>query len=121
SLGLYGGLFLATMTTAMIIRRWVIAPARERRDLVPVLVAGLVFLLTLSINLIGRIANVPDDVRAVLVAARDLAPAAIPIALLVGFYRQSERRMKALVEALPDRMISFTHERRTLESHIYDD
>jgi signal transduction histidine kinase len=110
SLGLYGGLFLATMTTAMIIRRWVIAPARERRDLVPVLVAGLVFLLTLSINLIGRIANVPDDVRAVLVAARDLAPAAIPIALLVGFYRQSERRMKALVEALPDRMLRYSRD-----------
>ena len=76
----------------MVVRRWVIAPARSRRDLLPVLVAGLVFMVALLINIVRRIAEVPDDVGAILIAARDLAPAAIPVALLIGFFRQSERR-----------------------------
>src|SRR5436190_1276470 len=105
--GLYGGLALATMTIVVIVRRWLIAPPRVRRELVPVLVAGLVFLATLTINLVRRIADVPDDVGAVLIAARDLAPAAIPVALLIGFYRQSERRLRAIVDAIPDRMVRF--------------
>ncbi len=42
----------------------------------------------------------------VLIAARDLAPAAIPVALLIGFYRQSERRLRAIVDAIPDRMVA---------------
>jgi signal transduction histidine kinase len=46
-------------------------------------------------------------VSAVLIAARDLAPAAIPVALLIGFYRQSERRLRAVVDAIPDRMVRF--------------
>jgi signal transduction histidine kinase len=117
STGLYGGLALATMTTAVILRRWVIAPARSRRDLLPVLLAGLVFMVTLLINIVRRIADIPDDVGAVLIAARDLAPAAIPVALLIGFYRQSERRQRALVEAIPDRMIRFTHDGRFVESN----
>ena len=54
-----------------------------------------------------RIADVPDDVAAILIAARDLAPAAIPVALLIGFYRQSERRLQAVVDAIPDRMVRF--------------
>jgi len=105
--GLYGGLALATMATVVIVRRWLIAPARERRELLPVLVAGLVFLGTLAINLIRRIADVPEDVSAVLIAVGDLVPAAIPIALLIGFYRQSERRLRAVVDAVPDRMVRF--------------
>ena len=105
--GLYGGLTLATMTTGVIARRWLVAPARVRRELIPVLVAGLVFMATLVINLIRRIADVPDDAGAVLIAARDLAPAAIPVALLIGFYRQSERRLRAVVDAIPDRMVRF--------------
>ena len=105
--GLYGGLVLATMATAVIVRRWLIAPARERRELLPVLVAGLVFLAILIINLARRITDVPEDVGVVLIAARDLAPAAIPVALLIGFYRQSERRLRAIVDAIPDRMVRF--------------
>ena len=105
--GLYGGLALATMTTVVIVRRWLVAPVRARRELLPVLVAGLVFLGVLIINLVRRIADVPDDVAAVLIAARDLAPAAIPVALLIGFYRQSERRLQAVVDAIPDRMVRF--------------
>ena len=105
--GLYGGLALATMTTVVIVRRWLVAPMRARRELLPVLVAGLVFLGVLSINLVRRIADVPDDVAAILIAARDLAPAAIPVALLIGFYRQSERRLQAVVDAIPDRMVRF--------------
>ena len=49
---------------------------------------------------------------AVLIAARDLAPAAIPIALLIGFYRQSERRLRAIVDAIPDRMVAVRPRRR---------
>ena len=105
--GLWGGLALATMTTVVIVRRWWIAPARSRRELLPVLVAGLVFLAVLMINLARRIGDVPDDVTAMLIAARDLAPAAVPVALLIGFYRQSERRLRAVVDAIPDRMVRF--------------
>src|SRR5262245_39058211 len=108
--GLYGGLALATMTTVVIVRRWLIAPARARRELLPVLIPGLVFRAILIITLVRRIADVPDDVSAVLIAARDLAPAAIPVALLIGFYRQSERRLQAIVDAIPDRMVRFDRE-----------
>ena len=80
------------------------------------LVAGLVFLVDLIINIVRRIADVPDDVGAVLIAARDLAPAAIPVALLIGFYRQSERRLRALVDAIPDRMVRFTRDGGYVES-----
>ena len=105
--GLYGGLTLATMTSVVVISRWLSASRRARRDLVPVLVAGLVFLATLIINIIRRIAQVPDEVGDLLIAANALAPAAIPVALLIGFYRQSERRSNALIEAIPDRMFRF--------------
>jgi signal transduction histidine kinase len=105
--GLYGGLALATMTTVVMVRRWITASARARRELLPVLVAGLVFMAILAINLVRRIAIVPVDVGAVLSAARDLVPAAVPVALLIGFYRQSERRLRAVVDAIPDRMVRF--------------
>ncbi len=105
--GLYGGLALATMATVVIVRRWLIAPARARRELLPVLVAGLVFLAILMINIARRIADVPEDVAAVLIAVGQLAPAAIPVALLIGFYRQSERRLRAVVDAIPDRIVRF--------------
>ena len=64
SSGLYGGLALAIMTSVVVLRRWLIAPARSRRDLLPVLVAGAVFLATLIINIVRRIVDVPDDVGA---------------------------------------------------------
>jgi signal transduction histidine kinase len=112
SSGLYGGVVLATMTTVVVIGRWVAAPPRARRDLAPVLIAGLVFLATLISNLVRRIAQVPEDVAPLLVAANDLAPAAIPIALLIGFYRQSERRSTALVAAIPDRMFRYGRDGR---------
>src|SRR3954454_1830516 len=115
SSGLYGGVALVVMSTAVIIRRWIIAPARSRPELLPVLVAGVVFLTTLIINIIRRIADVPDDVGAVLVAANDLAPAAVPIALLIGFYRQSERRLQAVVDAIPDRVFRFDRDGRYLD------
>jgi signal transduction histidine kinase len=112
SSGLYGGLALATLSTVVVVRRWLIAPPRTRRELAPVLVAGMVFLAALIINLIRRIADLPEGVEAILLATRDLAPAAIPIALLVGFYRQSERRLQALVDAIPDRMFRFARDGR---------
>ena len=115
SSGLYGGLALVVMSTAVIIRRWVIAPARSRPELLPVLVAGIVLLTTLVINIVRRIVDFPDDVGAVLVAANDLAPAAVPIALLIGFYRQSERRLQAVVDAIPDRVFRFDREGRYLD------
>ncbi len=120
SSGLYGGLALAVMTSVVVLRRWLIAPARARRDLLPVLVAGLVFLATLMINIVRRIADVPDDVGAILVAAKDLAPAAIPIALLIGFYRQSEHRLQAIVDAIPDRMFRFARDGRYVDERSDD-
>jgi hypothetical protein len=42
--GLYGGLALATLTAVVVVRRWLIAPRRSRRELAPVLVAGIVLL-----------------------------------------------------------------------------
>jgi signal transduction histidine kinase len=116
SSGLYGGLALATMTTVVVVRRWVVAPRRLRRELAPVLVAGLVFLAGLIINLIRRIADLPEGLESILLAARDLAPAAIPVALLIGFYRQSERRLQALVDAIPDRMFRFGRDGRYVGS-----
>jgi signal transduction histidine kinase len=120
SSGLYGGLALATLSTAVVVRRWLIAPPRARRELAPVLVAGVVFLAGLIINLVRRIADLPEGVEAILLAARDLAPAAIPVALLVGFYRQSERRLQALVDAIPDRMFRFTRDGQYIDSRAKD-
>ena len=114
--GLYGGLALATMTAVVVLRRWIVAPRRSRRDLLPVLIAGAVFAASLIINLIGRIADVPEDIAAVLSAARELAPAAIPIALLIGFFRQSERRLRALIDVLPDRAFRFARDGQFIES-----
>ena len=114
--GLYGGLALASLTAVVVIRRWLIAPRRSRRELSPVLVAGLVFVAGLVINIIRRIAELPEGIEAILLAVRDLAPAAIPIALLVGFYRQSERRLQALVDAIPDRMFRFALDGRFVGS-----
>ena len=116
SAGLYGGLALAVMTSAVILRRWIVAPRRDRQELLPVLVAGTVFLVALISNLVRRIANVPEDTGALLVAAQALAPAAIPVALLIGFYRQSERRLRAVVEAIPDTMLRFARDGRFLGS-----
>jgi signal transduction histidine kinase len=110
SSGLYGGLALAIMTSVVVLRRWFVAPPRSRRDLLPVLVAGVVFLTSLIINIVRRIFDVPDDVGTILVAVKDLAPAAIPIALLIGFYRQSEHRLQAVVDAIPDRMFRFARD-----------
>ena len=120
SSGLYGGLALAVLTSTVVLRRWLIAPARSRRELLPVLVAGTVFLATLIINIIRRIVIVPDDVGGILVAVNDLAPAAIPIALLIGFYRQSEYRLQALVDAIPDRMFRFARDGRYLDVRTDD-
>jgi signal transduction histidine kinase len=93
---------LAILAGAMVAHRWLSASARRRDDLLPVLVAGAVYVLTIAVNLIRRIAAVPDTDAALIVAAVDLAPAAIPVSLLIGFYRRSERRLQALVEAIPD-------------------
>ena len=121
-LGLYGGLALATMSVFVVVRRWLIAPGRRaRRELAPVLVAGMVLLAGLLINLVRRIAELPEGVEDILLAARDLAPAAIPIALLIGFYRQSERRLQALVDAIPDRMFRFTRDGRYVRSPAEND
>ena len=100
--GLYGGLALAVMASVLIFRRWLQAPRRARSDLLPVLFAGVVFVVIIAVNIIRRIALVPDETAELLIALTGLAPAAIPVALLIGFYRQSERRLQALVDAIPD-------------------
>ena len=59
--------------------------------------------------------DVPESLQAFLLAARGLAPAAIPLALLVGFYRQSELRQRALLDAIPDLMVRFTRDGHVLD------
>jgi signal transduction histidine kinase len=113
--GLVAGLSLAVMTSATILRRWLIAPARSRRELLPVLIAGGVFVASLTTNLIRRIFEVSDVTGAVLEAVNALAPAAIPVALLIGFYRRSERRMHALVGAIPDRIVRIARDGRAMD------
>jgi signal transduction histidine kinase len=104
---LYVGLALAIFAYAVVIRRWVVAPKRRRPELVPVLIAGVVMMGVLATSLAIQAFDVSEDVQAFLLAARGLAPAAIPLALLVGFYRQSELRQRSLLEAIPDVMIRF--------------
>lgn len=110
--GLFVGVALVSLTIVMILRRWLRAPTRSRRELLPVLVAGTVLILSLFINLVRRIFEVSDTVGDVLVAINELAPAAIPIALLIGFFRQSEFRMQALVDAIPDRIVRISRDGR---------
>jgi len=108
--GLLVGVALVAMTIVMILRRWFMAPARSRRELSPVLIAGGVFLIALTSNLIRRIFDVSDVMGDLLVAVNDLAPAAIPIALLIGFFRRSEDRMQALIDAIPDQIIRISRD-----------
>jgi signal transduction histidine kinase len=110
------GLSLSIVATTLTIRRWATASSRTRRDLLPVLVAGVVLGVTLLLNGVRRIFEMPDDVGALLLAIKDAAPAAIPIALLVGFYRQSEHRLQALVDAVPDRMFRFARDGHYIET-----
>jgi signal transduction histidine kinase len=109
------GLCLTLIATTLTIRRWVMATPEARRDLLPVLVAGAVLGVTLLLNSVRRIFEFPDDVGGLLLAIKDAAPVAIPIALLIGFYRQSEHRLQALVDAIPDRMLRFGRDGRYLE------
>jgi signal transduction histidine kinase len=122
--GLYGGLALAIMTSAVVVRRWLVAQAASRRELLPVLVAGVVLLVSLIANLVRRIGGVSTEVTDLLVAAKDLAPAAIPIALLIGFYRQGELRLRAADAELREsraRIVAATDaERRRLERDLHD-
>jgi signal transduction histidine kinase len=112
---LYVTLALIGFAGLMIVRRWLLAPRRRRPELLPVLIAGSVLMGVLVVNLVSLIITVPEEIRAFLDAARILAPAAIPLALLVGFYGQSELRQRALLDAMPDVMI-----RMTRDGHVLD-
>ena len=114
---LYVGVALASFAGLVVIRRWVVAPRGRRAELLPVLIAGSVLMGVLVTSLVIQFFAVPPDLEAFLLAARGLAPAAIPLALLVGFYRQSELRQRALLDALPDFMIRFTPDGRCLDIH----
>jgi hypothetical protein len=103
--GLLVGLGLSLMTAVAILRRWYVALPGSREELLPVLIAGAVFVAGLMINLVRRIFEVSDTLGDLLQAANELAPAAIPIALLIGFYRRSELRLQALVDAIPDQIL----------------
>jgi signal transduction histidine kinase len=112
---LYVGVALASFAGIVVIRRWIVAPARRRGELLPVLIGGTVLMGVLITSLVIQFFEVPEDLRAFLLAARGLAPAAIPLALLVGFYRQSELRQRALLDAIPDLMIRFTRDGHYLD------
>jgi signal transduction histidine kinase len=109
------GLGLTITAIALTVRRWATAPRRSRRELVPILVAGSVLGITLLINSVRRIFDLPQDIGQIVLAVKDIAPAAIPIALLIGFYRQSEHRLQGLVDAIPDRMFRFSRDGQYLE------
>lgn len=108
--GLFVGTVLVTMAIVLIMRRWVRAPARSRRELLPVVVAGSVLMIILVLNLARRIFEVSDALGDVILAIDQLAPAAIPVALLIGFFRRSEYRMQALIDAIPDRIIRISRD-----------
>ena len=112
---LYVGVALASFAGIVVIRRWVVAPARRAAELLPVLIGGTVLMGVLITSLVIQFFEVPEDLQAFLLAARGLAPAAIPLALLVGFYRQSELRQRALLDAIPDLMIRFTRDGHYLD------
>jgi signal transduction histidine kinase len=114
----YVAFSLAVLAGVLVLRRWFLAPARRREDLLPVLVAGAVYVLTIAVNLIRRIALVPDTDAALAIAAVDLAPAAVPISLLIGFYRQSERRLQALVDAIPDPLLRIHRDGRFVDAGV---
>ena len=109
------GVVLASFAGLVVIRRWVVAPRGRRTELLPVLIAGSVLMGVLVSSLAIQSLVVPPDLDAFLLAARGLAPAAIPLALLVGFYRQSELRQRALLDALPDFMIRLTRDGQCLD------
>jgi signal transduction histidine kinase len=111
----YGRIVLAIFAGMVVIRRWFVAPRHRRPELLPVLVAGTVLLGVLITALVGQAVAVDETLATYLEAARILAPAAIPLALLVGFYRQSERRQRALVDAMPDLMIRLTPDGHCLD------
>ncbi len=117
---LYVGLSLAIFAYVVVLRRWFVAPARRRSELLPVLVAGSVLMAVLATNLALQILSMPTEFQALLLAARGLAPAAVPLALLVGFYRQSEMRQRALLDAMPDLMIRFTRDGHCLDIRTDD-
>ena len=117
---LYVGLSLAVFAYAVVLRRWFVAPVRRRAELLPVLIAGSVLMAVLVTNLALQALQMPEELQALLLAARGLAPAAIPLALLVGFYRQSELRQRALLDAMPDLMIRFTTDGHFLDLRAHD-
>jgi signal transduction histidine kinase len=117
---LYASLAWAGFAGIMVIRRWVVAPRRRRVELLPVLIAGSILMGVIVIYLVVQIVAVPEALAAFLSAARLLAPAAIPLALLVGFYRQSELRQRALVDAMPDVMARLTRDGHLLDIEAKD-
>ena len=79
------------------------------------LIGGTILMGVLITSLAIGSFDVPETLQAFLLAARGLAPAAIPLALLVGFYRQSELRQRALLDAIPDLMVRFTRDGHVLD------
>jgi signal transduction histidine kinase len=111
---------LASFVGIVVIRRWVVAPRRRRPELLPVLIAGAIQMAVLVIFFLNQAVALPDSVHEFLNSAKTLAPAAIPVALLVGFYRQSELRHRALVEAMPDMMVRLTRDGHVLDIRADD-
>jgi signal transduction histidine kinase len=106
---------LASFAGIVVLRRWVVAPRRRRPELLPVLIAGVIQMGVLVIFFLIQYVAVPDAAVEFLNAAKTLAPAAIPVSLLIGFYRQGELRHRALIDAIPDMMIRLTHDGHVLD------
>jgi signal transduction histidine kinase len=106
---------LAGFAGIVVIRRWIVAPPRRRPELLPVLAAGAIQMAVLATHVAVQFVVVPNGVGEFLLAGKTLASAAIPLALLVGFYRQSEQRQSALLDAMPDLMIRLTNDGHVLD------
>jgi signal transduction histidine kinase len=129
--GFYVGIALAATAAFLIVRRWALAPPDVRSERAAVLVAGIVLVTTIVLNIIRRVVALPEPVDAFVVAIREIGPAAIPVALLVGFYRRNAMRYRALVDTQREteaelrrsraRIVEATDaERRRLERDLHD-
>ncbi len=112
---LYLSFGLAILAAVVVLRRWVVATGPQRHELLPVLVAGMVLMVAVAANLLRRIFDLPEGINELLVALLDLAPAAVPVALLVGFYQKSEARNAALIDAIPDLLVRIDPAEDTLD------
>ena len=117
SVSLVLGLALTALMGMLVPRRWLRARPDDRRVLAPAVLAASITLLVIGIAIGIRLLEVPETVREVLLAIRDVAVLVIPIGFVVGSFELTQlelRRSRArLVEASDV-------ERRRIERDLHD-